>query len=130
MEENWFEILEISHKEEKFLEYLKKEFDKNKIKYKIDLKEEWEGPIRTPKYTGKFRLSIQEEEKSKAEEIINQYCENNMRIEEEQEVQENKEDIETESKKIDQKQRIMKRILAIIILGMIASMIIAGIINS
>ena len=59
MNKNWIKIIE-TNKEDKILEYFKKEFDKNNIKYKIDLEEKWEG-IRTPKYIGKFVIYVQKE---------------------------------------------------------------------
>ncbi len=130
MEEKWFEILEISNKEEEFLEYLKNEFNKNNMKYQIDLKEEWKG-IRVPQYIGKYIISIQEKDKLKVEKMIHQYYENNIAMgREKQTIEADNQEEERESRKIQQRQKRMKRILAIVILGMIISIVIAGIIMS
>ncbi len=130
MEEKWFEILEISNKEEEFLEYLKNEFNKNNMKYQIDLKEEWKG-IRVPQYIGKYIISIQEKDKLKVEKMIHQYYENNIAMgREKQTIEADNEEEERECRKIQQRQKRMKRILAIVILGMIISIVIAGIIMS
>ena len=114
MEEKWFEILEISNKEEEFLEYLKNEFNKNNMKYQIDLKEEWKG-IRVPQYIGKYIISIQEKDKLKVEKMIHQYYENNIAMgREKQTIEADNQEEERESRKIQQRQKRMKRILAIV----------------
>jgi len=130
MNENWIKLLE-TVKEDEILEYLKKEFDKNNIKYKIDLEERWEG-IRIPKYIGKFVIYVQDTFESKAESILNQYYKNNETIIEEinkvQEFDKTKEDeTEKESKKIYKKQRIAIKICLGIVICMVLSVIIAGI---
>jgi len=132
MNENWIKILEVI-KEDKILEYLKKEFEEKDIKYKIELEESWKG-IRTPNYIGKFVVYVQEEFENETEKILNRYYENNKKIIEEdnkiQEIDENKEDeTEKESKKIAKKQKIAIKIYIGIVICMIISVIISNIIS-
>ena len=128
MSENWIKILE-TIKEDKILKYLKKEFDRNNIKYKIDLEERWEG-TRIPKYIGKFVVYVQEKFESEAEKILNRYYEKNEKIIEKvykiQEIDKNEEDeTEKESKKIAKKQKMLIKIYIVIVICMIISFFIA-----
>lgn len=128
MYEKWVKILE-TMEENKILKYLKKEFDENNIKYKIDLEEGWEGNIRTPNYIGKFVVYVQDGFESKTEEILSQYYENNgITSEEVDEIEEDdKDDTELESKKIAKKQKMAIKIYIGIIICMVMSIIVAGI---
>ena len=126
MDENWIKILE-TIKDDEVLEYLKEEFDKNNIKYKIELEEKWEG-IRVPKYIGKFVVYIQNEYKNKYEKILNQYYKNNETvIGEVDKLQEIKGDeTEIESKKTAKKQKIVVKIYLGIVICMVIALIVAA----
>ena len=126
MNENWIKILEIIEKYE-ILEYLKKEFDENNIKYKIKFEEKWEGR-RLPKYIGKFVVYVQEKFKDEAEKIIDRYYENNEEI---IEVIDETEDNETEkeSKKIAERQKITIKIYTGIVCMIIIAIIVGTIIR-
>ena len=126
MDENWIKILE-TIKDDEVLEYLKEEFDKNNIKYKIELEEKWEG-IRVPKYIGKFVVYIQNEYKNKSEKILNQYYKNNETvIGEVDKLQEIKGDeTEIESKKTAKKQKIVVKIYLGIVICMVIALIVAA----
>lgn len=123
MSENWIKIIEVL-KEDKILEYLNKEFDKNNIKYKIELEEKWMGRI-TPEYIGKFVVYIQENSKGEAEKILNGYYEKNEEINEEID---NAEACETEkeSKKIAKRQKTTIKIYIGIVICMIIIAIVVG----
>jgi len=122
MQEKCFKIIE-TMKEDEILEYLKKKFDENNIKYRIELQEIWEGNI-IPNYIGKFVVYVEEQFKGKAEKLLNQYYANNKIIIEES----NEEDDETEkeSKKINKKQKMAMRIYLGIVICMVLSIIIAA----
>lgn len=126
MKENWIKILE-TVKEDEILEHLKKEFDKNNIKYKIELEERWEG-IRVPKYIGKFVIYIQDEFESKAEKILNQYYKDSETVIEEADELEGikKDETEIESKKIAKKQKMAIKIYLVIVICMIIAIIVAA----
>ena len=96
------------------LDYLKKEFDKNNIKYKMDLKEEWKGSIRTPKYIGKVIVNVEDEYLDSAKEVLNKYYEKNP-------VNSN----QINFNEMDNSSRKYKRIFAGIVIGMIIIMIVA-----
>ena len=125
MNENWIKILEII-KEDEILEYLKKEFGENNIKYKIELEEKWEG-IRIPEYIGKFVIYVQEKFKEEAEKILIRYYEKGEEIIEVIDKGEDNE-AEKESKKVAQRQKVIIKIYTVIILCMIISTIIVGLI--
>ena len=125
MNENWIKILEII-KEDEILEYLKKEFGENNIKYKIELEEKWEG-IRIPEYIGKFVIYVQEKFKEEAEKILIRYYEKGEEIIEVIDKGEDNE-AEKESKKVAERQKVIIKIYTVIILCMIISTIIVGLI--
>lgn len=125
MNENGIKILEII-KEDEILEYLKKEFGENNIKYKIELEEKWEG-IRIPEYIGKFVIYVQEKFKEEAEKILIRYYEKGEEIIEVIDKGEDNE-AEKESKKVAQRQKVIIKIYTVIILCMIISTIIVGLI--
>lgn len=125
MDKKWVKILE-TIKEDEILEYLKQEFDKNNIKYKIELEEKWEG-IRIPKYIGKFVVYIQKEFINKAEKILNSYYKNTeITMGENSDCKDIDDELEKESKKIAKKQKNIVKIYLIILACMIISIIVAG----
>ena len=128
MNENWIKILEITERHE-ILEYLKKEFDENNIKYKIKFEDKWEGRS-LPKYIGKFAVYVQEKFKDEAEKIIDRYYENNEEIieviDEKEEGKTEDNETEEESKKIAERQKITIKIYTGIVICMIISAIIVG----
>lgn len=128
MDENWYKVIEAS-KDDEILEYLKSELDKKNIKYKIDLEERWEGSIKTPKYVGKFVLYVQNEFYNQIEEILNKYYENNaVSVENIEDFGKNEDNIEKESKKIFNRQKIILGVYIGIVMLMVISVIIATII--
>ena len=129
MDENWIKLYETTNEDE-ILKYLKKEFDKNNIKYKVDLEEKWEG-IRIPKYIRKFVVYVQDKFENGAEKVLNQYYENNKAtIKEVNEIQElnvnEEDDTEIESKKIAKKQKRAVLIYIGIVICMLITIIVAA----
>ena len=129
MSEKWIKVIETT-KEDKILDYLKKEFDESNIKYKFELKEKWEG-AKMPKYIGNIVLYVQDTFENEAQEILNRHYENNETVMEETEkIPENDErqedEIEIESKERTKKQKIAMIIYMGIVICMIISFIIAG----
>ena len=123
MPEKWIRILDTT-KEDEILKYLKKEFDENNIKYKIELEESWEGSIRTPRYIGKFVVYIQEEFKDKVEKLLNQYyAKNEIEIQESDEVDD---ETEMEIKKINRRQKMLVKVYLGIVICMVLSIIIVA----
>lgn len=133
MSENWIKILE-TIKDDKILKFIKKEFDENNIKYKIDLEERWEGNIRTPKYIGKFVVYVLDKSESEAQKILNQYYKKNDiivekvdKIEEIDKIEE--EETEIESKKIAKKQKMAIKVYVGIVICMLISLIVVGLLT-
>lgn len=127
MNENWCKLIE-TKKDDKVLEFIKKEFDEKNIIYKIELKERWEG-IRVPKYIGTFVVYVKEEFMDMAEEMLTKYYEENTKIENKEkhfELDPKEDNTEEESKKISRRQDILGKILIAIVFAMVFSAIIVG----
>ena len=129
MNENWRKLIE-TKKDDKVLEFIKKEFDEKNIIYKIDLEERWEG-IRVPKYIGTFIVYVNNEYMDRAEEIVTKYYEENDKIDDKSihnklNINEEKDDTEEESKRISRGQDILGKILIAIVFAMVFSAIIVG----
>lgn len=129
MNENWNKLIE-TKKDDKVLEFIKKEFNEKNIIYKIELEERWEG-IRVPKYIGIFVVYVKDKYMDRAEEIVSKYYEENDKIEDksnysELNINEEKDDTEEESKRISRRQDILGKILIAIVFAMVFSAIIVG----
>lgn len=136
MPENWVKILE-TNKNNEILEYLKNEFEKNNIPYKIGLGEKWEGSIRMPKYIGKFSVYVQSEFLSEAEKIIEGYFKEKEIKEEVNIVEDNEEqnieidkELEIERQKTSKKQKRAIKIYMLIIIIMVISFIVGAWLNN
>lgn len=127
MNENWVKILE-TIKDDEILKFIDKKFNEKNIKYKIDLKESWEGSIRTPKYIGKFVVYVSDEFKNEAEKILDKYYEKNKNEIINMNTYEIDDDTEMESKKRNKKQKIAIKIYLTIVVLMVISIIIAGLV--
>jgi len=128
--DNWIEILEFNKKSKETWDYFLKLLDDEKIPYKEEIKEAWEGSARRPQYEQYVLFYVPEEYKEKVEAYLKEYNNPDNIIYEEIEELENVSSDEEDEKGEDNRRNIAEKILVLTPFIMIFIVIICGIISN